>query len=380
MTRSEHFASLAIQMMDLSIDKKLSTSTIIPGIMNQMGWNARQVLQVWSVSPTISVGQEWDEKSLETLGGKNICSMIWNKLKDCELTGNSKRSAPDSFHASKRVKLSDVNVSDETSLAESPNACLASPLPNTNSFHADFNASPCLGERRRSKAKRRMLEDKITHWLLPKPSFIPAEPHPSIPPPSSSSQKKASRSKTTQGSSPATPAPSEKIRRGRKSARFKLSIPSSQPILTFLSAKEGRQDEKEAARESTPSKEVPKKPACPILNGPIPSDPTHTLPASPAMPATPAVRQKKRRGRKTSCRKQDPSSSHATTEAPVAVQRSSQASQPSSSTVMDVHATLKQPSIASYRSTPAKPNLKQTGNSSLGENTPSKKQQEEALL
>ena len=43
MSRSEHFASLAIQMMDLSIDK-------IPEVMNQMGWNAKQVSQVWSGS------------------------------------------------------------------------------------------------------------------------------------------------------------------------------------------------------------------------------------------------------------------------------------------------------------------------------------------
>ena len=41
MSRSEQFASLAIQMMDLSLDKKLPTSTRIPSFMNVMGWNVR---------------------------------------------------------------------------------------------------------------------------------------------------------------------------------------------------------------------------------------------------------------------------------------------------------------------------------------------------
>ena len=173
---------------------------------------------------------------------------------------------------------------------------------------------------------------------------------------------------------------SQKTGRGRRSARSKHSAPTSQPILTFLSAKGGRPEEEEAVGVSAHTKEDPKKLACPSPDVPNPSDPTHTLPSSHAVPATPSVRQKRRRGRKASTRKQDSSSSQATPEAPVAVQHLSRASQPSQSVLVGAHAALKKTSFASSSSTSTKPNLKKTGNSSLGEISPSRKQQEEHLL
>ena len=87
------FGALVIEMMDLGINDKLSTSSEIPDRLNAQGWNAAQVAQVWSVGPSDGQGKSWDAALLKKLGGGSLFSDVWEALKKNRQARHSKRPA-----------------------------------------------------------------------------------------------------------------------------------------------------------------------------------------------------------------------------------------------------------------------------------------------
>ena len=71
------FEDLVIQMLDLSMDKKLSTPDAITDMLNDQGWNAAQVARVWQVSTTADDGPSWSHEKLTMLGGKDVAKDVW---------------------------------------------------------------------------------------------------------------------------------------------------------------------------------------------------------------------------------------------------------------------------------------------------------------
>ena len=100
---------LLIQMMDLSMDKRLSNTHEIASVLNEQGWDASQVHRVWHVSTGEGLPSAWSFETLGLLGGKNVSSRIWHRLKELELTGNAKRPLEDEHckgDQSKKQRLS----------------------------------------------------------------------------------------------------------------------------------------------------------------------------------------------------------------------------------------------------------------------------------
>ena len=58
------FEDFVIQMLDLSVDRKLGTQNDITRKMNEVGWNTSQVTKEWQVSTGPEINSTW---SLETL-------------------------------------------------------------------------------------------------------------------------------------------------------------------------------------------------------------------------------------------------------------------------------------------------------------------------
>lgn len=86
------FEDLLIQMLDLSVDKKLGSTFEITEILKTEGWDASQVAKVWRVSTGPEVDLEWDLDTLKLLGGESIQADVWQTLKSNHLTGNPKRT------------------------------------------------------------------------------------------------------------------------------------------------------------------------------------------------------------------------------------------------------------------------------------------------
>ena len=159
----------------MGTQEKIPTSFSIPAVLCNKGWKVQEVTQIWNVSPNLSYDSQWNEKTLERLGGHGVCSRIWNNLKDCHLTGNSKR--PSSYevnNVSKRLKASpsspESSLSSEMSLMRSSHKA---PCSYRSDATTQLN-SPA------PRKQRRMRKDdsnqKITQWLLsshPSQSQIP---------------------------------------------------------------------------------------------------------------------------------------------------------------------------------------------------------------
>ena len=88
--------NLLVQMMDLSLERKLSNSYDIADILNNQGWNASQVAGIWQVSSEVCAGDPaWTNDFLLKFGGKDISCRIWHMLKGKNMTGNAKRTSDD---------------------------------------------------------------------------------------------------------------------------------------------------------------------------------------------------------------------------------------------------------------------------------------------
>ena len=178
------FEGLVVSMLDLDIDtrERVPTSCSIPAVLGLKGWKVQDVVQIWTPA-TLSYEQDWNEKLLERMGGRGICSRIWNCLKDAELTGNSKRprvhevtnvskrlkASPSEFESSLSPVMSQVRSSQKASCSKKPCATTQSNL----------NAS-----RRHRRFRKDDNNHKITQWLLssnPSPSQDHLAQQPSTP-------------------------------------------------------------------------------------------------------------------------------------------------------------------------------------------------------
>ena len=76
------FEKVVVDMMDLSLNEGVLTSTDIPGILAKKGWNFKQVANTWTVPSGYIPWDTWTFDSLDYLGGKNCLSKVWNVLRD----------------------------------------------------------------------------------------------------------------------------------------------------------------------------------------------------------------------------------------------------------------------------------------------------------
>ena len=202
------FEDLVIQMLDLSVDRKLSTPDAISDMLNEQGWNADQVARVWQVSTDPHSNPEWTHEKLMKLGGKEVAIEIWSTLKEKELTGNPKRPLVEDGVRPGVAKKSrkDMYSSKGTNyiLVGSPET---KEMPDTFPSRADSQSTPIQtpsqSRRKRRRAKKAVLlaTPRITNWfpktplkILDAPEDTPeqATPHPTIP---SKTKKRASRKK-----------------------------------------------------------------------------------------------------------------------------------------------------------------------------------------
>ena len=197
------FESLLVQMLDMGIGERVSTSTDIPRMLSMKGWDQAQVANVWTVSAVQDCSSSWNEKQMELLGGKGILSRVWNNLKGSEKTGNSKRCADVicSDNAKKRRQShpqdafkSEVStvVQNKTPPKDSATVVLSNelltPKPVSILFDACESGGVSAGKRRKLRPRRKKVVQgsKITAWLTdpssPSQLRVPAAPlHPKGP-------------------------------------------------------------------------------------------------------------------------------------------------------------------------------------------------------
>ena len=203
------FEDLIVQMLDLEVGERVSTSSQIPDLLNSKGWNVQQVSQVWSVGPTMDHSQYWDVDTLKRLGGRDIFGKVWHELRDKKMAGHHKRAADeDSSLSRKKRRTLDLNKGSGTGthvvnpiiLSNSPVVLPAIGSPNrcsnnhsTPSCTNPLNVEDIPQKRRMKKACRRgyLATPKITEWLLrcPTPSQPPSKPNLDTPPSILSTQK-----------------------------------------------------------------------------------------------------------------------------------------------------------------------------------------------
>ena len=203
------FDALIIDIMDLGVNDKLSTSAEIPDRLNMQGWDASQVSQVWSVGPSSSQGKAWDVTVLKKLGGSSVFSDVWEALKANRQAGHNKRPADSdaiqSSSAAKKLKPSNKGtvVPIATSVAKSRTSEVSSsietPLKGSNrhSTPAITNASvvevsPCPSRiKKRARRTVQLATPRITEWLRK----CPSNSHIQQPSPSDSPQDHNRKSK-----------------------------------------------------------------------------------------------------------------------------------------------------------------------------------------
>ena len=67
--QSLRFENLVVQMLDMDLGERVSTSTDIPHLLTQKGWDQSQVAGIWTVAPSVDTSRSWTEAQMELLGG-----------------------------------------------------------------------------------------------------------------------------------------------------------------------------------------------------------------------------------------------------------------------------------------------------------------------
>ena len=174
------FESLLVEMMDLSMDRKLGCPFDIPAVLADQGWNPSQVAGVCHVSTSAKEYHQWDSQILDDLGGKGVASRVWHELKARELTGNPKRRSEDPPIVScKKLRCSQDQPSSlpeigikgtqvVIGLASSEFSTIETPQQSSTPSIAPTQNSDML-PRKNLKAKRKSVVStpKITRWLVP---------------------------------------------------------------------------------------------------------------------------------------------------------------------------------------------------------------------
>jgi len=201
------FEDLVIQMLDLSMDKKLSSPDAITDMLNDQGWNAAQVARVWQVSTTADDGPSWSHEKLTMLGGKDVAKDVWITLKGRELTGNPKRRLADDCAApcvAKKSRTSSVTSKGTLCVLsgsqENPEPLDASILKIDSQSTPVATPPHSRRKRRRPRRSQLLATPRITQWFAatpktPKetpdqPVVLPTQATPSLP-----TKKRASRKK-----------------------------------------------------------------------------------------------------------------------------------------------------------------------------------------
>ena len=189
------FEDLVIQMLDLSMDRKLSTPDAISGMLNDQGWNADQVARVWQVSTGPQNDPEWTHEKLMELGGKEVAIDVWNTLKEKKLTGNPKRPlAEDGVRPGIAKKSRKDMISSEGTNVVLVGSPETQEMPDTFTTRTDSQSTPIQtpsqSKRRKRRARKAVLlaTPRITDWfpktpLLDAPEDIleQATPPPNLP-------------------------------------------------------------------------------------------------------------------------------------------------------------------------------------------------------
>ena len=197
--------NLLIQMMDLSVEKKLPNTHEISTFLNNQGWDASQVLNVWQVSSRENSASSWSFETLGELGGKDVTTRIWHRLKDLELTGNPKRCLENELpcgQRSKKRRLSQVSLhSNCISPLSKAGAANETPGAVEKKRHhsTPLTATPteprAQRKTRRAKKPGPISTPTLTRWLIqgnPSKEEAPATPNPSprMTPPTDSAPRK----------------------------------------------------------------------------------------------------------------------------------------------------------------------------------------------
>jgi len=169
--------NLLMQMMDLSVENRLSNSYDIADVLNSQGWNASQVAGIWHVSSEVCAGDPtWTNGFLMKFGGRDINCRIWHKLKGQNMTGNAKRSSDDSNDPSTHSKRQRTEPSSEASSPGKDNNSVLSLCYGreaTNNGPEEMSrvaVSKDYTPRRKLKlAKKSCLSTPITRWLTAMP-------------------------------------------------------------------------------------------------------------------------------------------------------------------------------------------------------------------
>ena len=200
------FEELVVQMLDLSVDNKLSTPYDISGVLNSKGWNAGQVASVWRVSTEPVVGPAWSFDVLRSLGGRDVSSKIWNNLKENSLTGNPKRSldVEQDLDCQKRARLDTCTMDKSNATPDIKGTIMlgskaAQQRGMRGGSRSDSQSTPCFAtpempaksRKRRSRTSHLVASPRITQWFknigvspvdqaapLPTASNAPAAPEP----------------------------------------------------------------------------------------------------------------------------------------------------------------------------------------------------------
>ena len=149
-----------------------------------------EVSKVWSVNATKVYASNWNERSLDRLGGLGVCNRVWNSLKDDNLTGAAKRAATEMAIPAKKARLSGLCETDTG---------VAPAVPSCSNEHNN-NVSSLDNAARTPAARRKAVS--ITDWLLNSPVPSPRAP------PAKTTRKRRTRSakgQTTLQNTPAIP-------------------------------------------------------------------------------------------------------------------------------------------------------------------------------
>ena len=181
-------------MLDLSIQERVPTPDSIPALLDIKGWHPGQVAGVWRPSTSSSQVSQWNEQSVEALGGKGVLSKVWLQLKDSSMTGFQKRQAATEISGGSAKRMKPDTSTNKGTLVKlvspgsqgthtvvSSNGC--QPLKNPeNSPTFPRNLSPKQTPARKKKRAHRkglLATPKITEWLqvtpIPKKAAAPEE-------------------------------------------------------------------------------------------------------------------------------------------------------------------------------------------------------------
>ena len=171
-SRNANFANLVVQMLDLELGERVPTSDAIPGLLENKGWNMKEVAGIWSVTPLCTGGNTWTEKSLDYMGGRGTCSNVWNKLKDSQLTGCPKRSYVEVTNVSSSKRRKTAQYGCYASMSSLSQGVIHMDSPK----RASKMHSPSSSKDSKRRKNTTNPSSKITDWLMSSPSAAAFSP------------------------------------------------------------------------------------------------------------------------------------------------------------------------------------------------------------